>query len=216
DAARVREVVRALAPRGRRRRLERSAVESETGLATRSAGGILNLLIEAGVADENAEGVSLTCRITQKAAVEAVQGASDKRHRIEESRLTMVRGYAETLGCRRQFLLGYFGDVIAGPCGNCDTCERGTAVEHDLRATASSPASSASSSASSSPSPDASPDEATPPAFTEGERVVHASWGEGEVVSVERDRLTAFFENEGYRVLSLAAVAEHALLRPAP
>jgi ATP-dependent DNA helicase RecQ len=30
-------------------------------------------------------------------------------------------GLCETLGCRRQLILGYFGEP-SGPCGNCDTC----------------------------------------------------------------------------------------------
>ena len=39
--------------------------------------------------------------------------------------------------CRRQFLLGYFGEDLPEPCGNCDTCTDGPAllqehgVEHD-------------------------------------------------------------------------------------
>ncbi|MGY1837532.1 RecQ family zinc-binding domain-containing protein [Blastococcus sp. SYSU DS0510] len=42
----------------------------------------------------------------------------------------MVRGYAETTGCRRQFLLGCFGEQLPHPCGNCDTCAAGTAEDH--------------------------------------------------------------------------------------
>ena len=42
----------------------------------------------------------------------------------------MMRGYAETTGCRRQFLLGYFGEQLDEPCGNCDTCSSGSAYEH--------------------------------------------------------------------------------------
>ena len=48
----------------------------------------------------------------------------------------MMRGYAETTECRRQFLLGYFGEQLDEPCGNCDsdTCsgtpeERAAAAE---------------------------------------------------------------------------------------
>ncbi len=32
----------------------------------------------------------------------------------------MMRRYAEHDGCRRSFLLSYFGQDYPGPCGNCD------------------------------------------------------------------------------------------------
>src|SRR5256886_12968990 len=31
-------------------------------------------------------------------------------------------GYCETVSCRRQVLLGYFGETDHPPCGNCDNC----------------------------------------------------------------------------------------------
>jgi ATP-dependent DNA helicase RecQ len=48
--------------------------------------------------------------------------------------------------------------------------------------------------------------------FTVDTAVRHAEWGDGRVMSVEDDRITVFFESEGYRVLSIAAVTEHDLL----
>lgn len=38
----------------------------------------------------------------------------------------MMRGHAETTGCRRQHLLGCFGEQLLDPCGNCDNCDAGT------------------------------------------------------------------------------------------
>ncbi|MEZ7153950.1 RecQ family zinc-binding domain-containing protein [Streptomyces sp. MAD19A] len=35
-----------------------------------------------------------------------------------------MRGCAETPSCRRQYLLGYFGEQLDAPCGRCDVCER--------------------------------------------------------------------------------------------
>ena len=36
---------------------------------------------------------------------------AEARRRLERSRLEMMRGYAETTGCRRQFVLAYFGEL---------------------------------------------------------------------------------------------------------
>ena len=51
------------------------------------------------------------------------QGGGDERHkRAERQRLEALLAYCETSGCRRQSLLAYFGETLAEPCGNCDTC----------------------------------------------------------------------------------------------
>jgi ATP-dependent DNA helicase RecQ len=48
--------------------------------------------------------------------------ASDRQKRIEHQKLDALLGYCETMRCRRQVLLAYFGDTLEEPCGNCDTC----------------------------------------------------------------------------------------------
>jgi superfamily II DNA helicase RecQ len=51
------------------------------------------------------------------------EGAAEaQRKRVEGSKLDSMLAYCETGGCRRQLLLGYFGEVRAEPCGNCDRC----------------------------------------------------------------------------------------------
>ena len=42
---------------------------------------------------------------------------------IQRRKMEAMLGYCETTKCRRQVLLGYFGEEMALPCGNCDTCE---------------------------------------------------------------------------------------------
>jgi ATP-dependent DNA helicase RecQ len=100
----------------------------------------------------------------------------------------MMRGYAEATGCRRQFLLGYFGEQLPHPCGNCDSCEAGTAQ-------------------------DRSTDDAPFPVNTE---VWHSQWGHGVVMAVEPDRLTVLFDSDGYKTLATAAVESSGLLTTAP
>ena len=50
------------------------------------------------------------------------QSDADEAHkRVERHKLDAMLGYCETVTCRRQMLLQYFGEAGA-PCGNCDTC----------------------------------------------------------------------------------------------
>ncbi len=50
------------------------------------------------------------------------QSDADESHkRVERHKLDAMLGYCETVTCRRQMLLQYFGEAGA-PCGNCDTC----------------------------------------------------------------------------------------------
>jgi ATP-dependent DNA helicase RecQ len=47
--------------------------------------------------------------------------------RVQQRKLDALLGYCETAECRRQVLLRYFGQSLAEPCGNCDTCLEGAA-----------------------------------------------------------------------------------------
>ena len=47
---------------------------------------------------------------------------NDEFKRNEQQRLNAMLGLCEITTCRRQTLLRYFGDTLAEPCGNCDSC----------------------------------------------------------------------------------------------
>jgi ATP-dependent DNA helicase RecQ len=47
---------------------------------------------------------------------------SEEHKRAEQHRLNAMLGLCEITSCRRQALLGYFGEEQPEPCGNCDTC----------------------------------------------------------------------------------------------
>lgn len=53
--------------------------------------------------------------------------APPDRKAADHARLNALLGLAEATGCRRQVLLGYFGEA-SEPCGNCDLCERPPAL----------------------------------------------------------------------------------------
>ncbi len=48
--------------------------------------------------------------------------SNDARKRVERHKLDAMLGLCEIITCRRQTLLSYFGETLAQPCGNCDTC----------------------------------------------------------------------------------------------
>jgi ATP-dependent DNA helicase RecQ len=64
-----------------------------------------------------------------------VEGGSDPDQvRVELHKLNAMVAFAESLGCRRRALLGYFGEALERECGNCDVCldppERYDGTEH--------------------------------------------------------------------------------------
>jgi ATP-dependent DNA helicase RecQ len=146
----------------------------------------VNLLEQAGavVTREDGRLEYLDRQIEPEQAVEEAVEVAETHQQLIRSRIEMMRGYAETSGCRRQFLLGYFGEQLSQPCGNCDTCEAGTAqalaAEDD--------------------------------AFPINGRVRHSHWGHGIVMSVEPDRLTVLFDTVGYKTLARAAIEKQSLL----
>jgi ATP-dependent DNA helicase RecQ len=173
--------------------LARSEVAERSGLAARTAARVANALVDAGALSDDAEGLRRRedGPADADAAVALAKVHAKEREQVEESRIDMMRRFAETPGCRRQFLLGYFGDELPEPCGNCDTCSAGTATHADAHGA------------------DGSHDAEWPPDAA----VEHAEWGRGTVMSTEDDRITVFFESAGYRTLGLADVTERHLLQ---
>jgi len=44
------------------------------------------------------------------------------QRRVEVHKLNSMVAFSEALTCRRRVLLGYFGEALDQPCGNCDIC----------------------------------------------------------------------------------------------
>ena len=55
--------------------------------------------------------------------METSEGSEDHK-RAQQHRLNAMLGLCEITSCRRQTLLAYFGEHLADPCGNCDTCKQ--------------------------------------------------------------------------------------------
>jgi RecQ family ATP-dependent DNA helicase len=139
----------------------------------------------------------------EDAVAEAVE-FDEARRRIDDSRIDMMRGYAETAGCRRRYLLEYFGEPCPRTCGHCDNCRtgKGAGVGAGVGTRTGGGTGKARK---------ADRREAHVP-FPVHAEVVHVSWGPGTVMSVDPDRITVLFDDIGYKTLSLDAVQREGLL----
>ncbi|WP_254788521.1 ATP-dependent DNA helicase RecQ [Arthrobacter sp. ok909] len=180
-----------------------------TGFPARRITGLLNQLQDTGAVRAHHDGVRLEVALDPApepaCVVERAVELAAARERVDKSRIAMIRSYAETRRCRRQFLLGYFGEDLPEPCGNCDTCTEGTAVPNQHNGGAATDCVSA---AGVSAGISATGVEA----FPLNSRVEHALWGPGLVMGHDGDLLTVLFDREGYRTLSRKAVLGHGLL----
>jgi ATP-dependent DNA helicase RecQ len=116
-------------------------------------------------------------------AAEAAAAAQHSRKEYERTRVEMVRGYAETTGCRREYILSYFGEEFDPPCGNCDNCDAGL-----------------------------TPADVRPHPFEIGASVRHRELGDGMVQRYDGDTVVVLFDEHGYRALGLDLVLERDLL----
>ncbi|WP_282202922.1 RecQ family ATP-dependent DNA helicase [Kitasatospora fiedleri] len=191
-----------------------SELRAGTGLTASRLTAVVNLLEQVGAVATDGGGDLLPTGAADpaEAARQAVELA-DAHQQLERSRVDMMRGYAETGGCRRRFLLGYFGQpqeaAGEGGCGSCDRCEAAALAE---RGPVGGPAVLAGTGGL-IPGPAAPADpEGEPHPFGPGALVRHPQWGEGSVMSEEERHLTVLFESVGYRTLSLDVVRENGLL----
>ncbi|MFF4906179.1 RecQ family ATP-dependent DNA helicase [Streptomyces sp. NPDC001260] len=168
-------------------------------LSHRRATAAVNLLEQAGVVriDEQGRVRAVDGTTPEDATARAAEEALS-RGRLEQSRLEMVLGYAEATGCRRRFLLGYFGEPYEGPCDTCDVCVPASAPDTVVDGVGDTE--------------DARPAHPAAPTYPAGASVRHREWGDGTVMSEEGDRITVLFDSMGYRTLSLAAIADQELL----
>jgi ATP-dependent DNA helicase RecQ len=151
---------------------------------TRQQTAALARLTDLGAATWQANGdVRWSGAMSVTEALAASDAETERESEIDRTRLSMMRRYADHTGCRRSFLLSYFGQEYPGPCGNCD---------NDRAPAEAAPAS-------------------VP--FPVGARVLSERWGEGSVQRYDGDHVTVLFDEHGYRELYLPAILDRGLLR---
>ncbi len=100
----------------------------------------------------------------------------------DQSKLAMMLQYAESRGCRRRFILNYFGeDFELENCGQCDNCLHAAAAAkaQDTRVTSG---------------------------YRIADIVTHPKFGQGTVERAEKDLVTVLFPSVGYKTLLAKAV----------
>lgn len=152
-------------------------IRERTGFGSRKVGRILNL-VHLGEEVDGAAG-------SAEEAVDAVVERAQAQRRLQQSRVEMMRAYAETDRCRAEFLLGYFGEELSRLCGVCDNCAAGVAEE----------------SVSSEDAP-----------FPLQAHVSHEEFGDGTVTDLQEDRITVLFDDVGYRTVDRELVETRGLL----
>lgn len=103
----------------------------------------------------------------------------------EQSRLEMMRQYADLEQCRRAFLLRYFDQDARDTCEGCDNCDSGSTeashIDHQQ--------------------------------FPDSAEVIHAEWGDGKVIQNNPDTITVRFDSVGYKTLAVELVESEGLLK---
>jgi ATP-dependent DNA helicase RecQ len=168
-------------------------LHKELGLSRSKVAATVHRLEEAGLAAVREDGSVAAVRgadgVTE--AVREAARAEDARESYDRSRVEMMRAYAEHRGCRRAFVLNYFGEAFDPPCGYCDVCEAGDGE----------------------PEPPAV--DLCGLMLEIGARVRHPEWGDGTVQRLDGDAITVIFDAVGYKMLAAEVVAEKGLLEPA-
>ncbi len=188
----------------------RAQLAERVGASASKVAAAVHLLLDAGALVTTDEGLAWGGGASVPEAVAAAVEVAQARQRMDRSRLEMLRGYAETTTCRRQFLLGYFGEPAPAACGRCDTCS-------SRPVDAADPAGSLEGEQDEAARADAAAADAAveDTAWPVNTRVVHRAWGPGVVMRPEGDRITVLFEQQGYKTLALAAIEDHDLLERA-
>jgi ATP-dependent DNA helicase RecQ len=149
---------------------------------------LIDPLVQMGYLGLN--GQTITVRRPEYSARDLLLDLSEyeRRREYDQSRLRMMEQYAQTTGCRREFILNYFGERYPRPtCDACDNCLKGRAGDDRVEKIAF--------------------------AFSLGDRVRHEVWQEGVVQRVNQESVIVLFPTVGYKTLSIPAVESTGLLR---
>ncbi|HLV59887.1 MAG TPA: RecQ family ATP-dependent DNA helicase [Fredinandcohnia sp.] len=208
------QVARALEPEGASPR----DLAERTGLPVRLVRVVLSLLTDAGVAREEEGRAGLAGPLPSDEELGAIAHRYEDKRKEDRARLDAVVRYATSTLCRTRILLAYFGDAADEDCGRCDNCVRRRARaietrrkaeldrrarEEELRVARAREEEARAKGRRPRPlhrPPKPAPSR-KPARLGPGQRVRHPAFGEGEVLEVQDDRVTAFFPGKGEKTV---------------
>ena len=182
-------------------------LQEKTELSRSRLTQTLNRLEQAGAVEVLASGEVAAAadpedleRITEEAGAQIAS-----RHEAELERIERMRTYAELVGCRREYILSYFGESAPATCGNCDNCLRPERARPAREAQLAPPPPDPPQMRNGHPV-------AAPQPLAVGTRVIHKNLGRGVVKHSEGDRVVVHFDAGGDKTLVLSAVLGNGLL----
>jgi ATP-dependent DNA helicase RecQ len=167
--------------------LEPKDLEEEVDLSSSRLATAVARLEEAGAVEVLPSG-EVAGRRLDGDGVERALRAQANRTSFDESRVAMIRAYAElAAGCRRDVILSYFGQPFEPPCRACDLCDAGRG--------------------------DVAPQDVP---FPVGARIVHRTWGRGVVQRYGARDVSVLFDEVGYKALARDIVEQGGVVEQEP
>ena len=156
-------------------------LREEFGLSRAKLATALDSLEAAGLIerDINGEICAVEAEANLEETIDQAMTRQQRRRQFDQSRLHMMRGYAQTQACRREYVLSYFGEAFDAPCDNCDNCEQTTAGHTKW-----------------------------PMPFPIGSTIIHTRFGKGQVMRYEEDKINVLFETVGYKTFVTEMIAD--------
>jgi ATP-dependent DNA helicase RecQ len=104
--------------------MTREELSEASKFSSRKLTGLIQKLEESGaIAHLETGAIEATSSRPLPEVIEEAERRQQFLKDIRKRRLQRMQQYAECRSCRREYLLRYFGQDSAGPCGNCDRCE---------------------------------------------------------------------------------------------
>jgi ATP-dependent DNA helicase RecQ len=156
-------------------------LSADSGLTERRTKVLVAQLEMLGIFERRRRRLHQRRHFADNAELERFLGEYEQRQAAERERLDAMMQYAQSTLCRMRYLRNYLGDQTDADCGRCDNCRQPAARVRRLpmrRRARFAP---------------------VVPASQKGQRVWHASFGEGEVLERGGEHFTVNFPRAGVK-----------------